>query len=66
VGTGGANLHFFLENAPYMVYHYTGYGFLNVDVIDNGQTFNATFYSNDEGIKDQFSITKNNSTSPDI
>ena len=57
VGTGGANSTFFLSNAPYMVYHYTGYGFLNVDVIDNGQTFNATFYSNDMTTKDQFSIT---------
>jgi hypothetical protein len=64
VGTGGADTHFFLAKEPYMVYHYTGFGFLNVDVIDNGHTFNATFYSNDGDIRDQFSITKNNSTSP--
>jgi hypothetical protein len=63
VGTGGADTHFFLAKEPYMVYHYTGFGFLNVDVIDNGQTFNATFYSNDGDIKDQFSITKNVSSS---
>lgn len=67
VGTGGADTHFFLAKAPYMVSQYTGYGSLNIDVIDNGQTFNATFYSNDGDIRDQFSITKNNSsTSPDI
>lgn len=67
VGTGGADTHFFLAKAPYMVSQYTGYGSLNIDVIDNGQTFNATFYSNDGDIRDQFSITKNNSSSsPDI
>jgi predicted phosphodiesterase len=63
VGTGGADTHFFLTKEPYMVYHYTGFGFLNIDVIDNGQRFNATFYSNDGDIKDQFSITKNDSSS---
>jgi hypothetical protein len=54
--------YYFLAKEPYTVRQYTGYGFLNIDVIDNGQTFNATFYSNFEGIKDQFSITKNVST----
>jgi calcineurin-like phosphoesterase family protein len=63
VGTGGADTHFFLAKEPYMVYHYTGFGFLNVDVIDNGHTFNATFYSNDGDSKDQFTITKNSSSS---
>ena len=62
VGTGGEKSHFFLAKEPYMVTQYVGYGFLNIDVIDNGQTFNATFYSNDGGIKDQFSIKKNGST----
>jgi hypothetical protein len=65
VGTGGADTHFFLAEAPYMVRQYTGYGFLNIDVMDNGQTFNASFYSNDGSIKDQFSITKNGSTTAD-
>jgi hypothetical protein len=64
VGTGGAFSHFFLAKDPYMIRQYNGYGFLNIDVTDNGQTFNATFYSNDEGgIKDQFYITKNASAS---
>jgi hypothetical protein len=66
VGTGGRGSYGFLAKEPYMVRQYTGYGFLNIDVIDNGQTFNATFYSNYEGIKDQFSITKNASTTADI
>jgi hypothetical protein len=66
VGTGGAESHFFLAKEPYIIRQYTGYGFLNVDVIDNGQTFNATFYSNyDGGIKDQFSITKNGNPTSD-
>jgi Calcineurin-like phosphoesterase len=66
VGTGGRESHFFLAKEPYMVRQYTGYGFLNVDVIDNGQTLNATFYSNDDRrVKDQFSITKNASTTAD-
>jgi hypothetical protein len=65
VGTGGADSHFFLTKEPYMVRQYTGYGFLNIDVIDNGQTFNATYYSNDGSIKDQFSIRKNGSASAD-
>jgi hypothetical protein len=66
VGTGGAGSYEFLAKEPYMVRQYTGHGFLNVDVKDNGQTFNAIFYSNYEVIKDQFSITKNGSTSADI
>ena len=65
VGTGGEDSHFFLAKEPYIVRQYTGYGFLNIDVIDNGQTFNATFYSNDMSTKDQFSITKNGSTTAD-
>jgi predicted phosphodiesterase len=65
-GTGGRSSYGFLAKEPYMVTQYVGYGFLNIDVIDNGQTFNATFYSNDDGdMKDQFSITKNGSASAD-
>ena len=67
VGTGGADSHFFLAKEPYIVRQHTGYGFLNIDVTDNGQTFNATFYSNDDGdMKDQFSITKNGSLTAGI
>jgi hypothetical protein len=66
VGTGGAFAHSFLAKEPYMARHYNGYCFLNIDVVDNGQTFNATFYSNDGSITDQFSIKKNGSASADI
>jgi hypothetical protein len=73
VGTGGHGLYYLLAKEPYMAHQYRGYGFLNIDVIDNRQTFNATFYSNYDGeevlpffvVKDQFSITINDdSTSP--
>jgi hypothetical protein len=63
VGTGGAESYNFLVRETYMVDQYTGYGSLNIDVIDNGQRFKATFYSNDGDIRDQFSITKNGSSS---
>jgi hypothetical protein len=68
VGTGGAESYNLLAKEPYIVRQFTEeYGFLNIDVIDNGQTFNATFYSNDNGgMKDQFSITKNGSLTDDI
>jgi predicted phosphodiesterase len=66
VGTAGQRSYFFLAKEPYMVTQYTGFGFLNIDVIDNGQTFNATYYSNDGSIKDQFSIKKNGSHIADI
>jgi hypothetical protein len=66
VGTGGQRSYYFLTKEPYMVHQYRGFGFLNIDVIDNGQTFNATYYSNDGSIKDQFSIRKNGSASADI
>jgi Calcineurin-like phosphoesterase len=65
IGTAGGNNHFFLGKAPFTVYHYSEHGFLNIDVIDNGQTFNATFHSNDGRIKDQFSITKKDTTTAD-
>jgi hypothetical protein len=46
VGTGGASNYYFLAKEPYMVTQYVGSGFLNVDVIDSGQTFNVIFYTN--------------------
>ena len=66
VGTGGASSYYLLAKEPYMVTQYRGIGFLNIDVIDNGQTLSATFYSNNEGINDQFSITKKASNPADI
>jgi aldose sugar dehydrogenase len=63
VGTGGATLFNLTGKAPYMAAQHVGYGFLNVDVINNGKTLNAKFYENVDGIvKDQFTITKPSST----
>jgi hypothetical protein len=33
-------------------------GFLNIDVKNNGTTFDAVFYANDGTIKDRFMIAK--------
>jgi hypothetical protein len=47
------------SKASFVVMQFKGYGFINIDVINNGATiFDAKFYGNDGTIKDQFSITK--------
>jgi hypothetical protein len=59
VGTGGVSSYSFLGHAPYMVKQFTSkFGFLNIDIINEGRTLEGTFYANDGSIKDQFSITK--------
>jgi hypothetical protein len=61
VGTGGAPLFSLEGKASYIATQHLGYGFLNVDVINNGKTLSAKFYENVDGIvKDQFTITKSN------
>jgi hypothetical protein len=65
VGTGGINFHGLTGQASYVVtQHASSFGFLNVDVINNGTTFSAKFYANDGTIKDQFTITKSTTTPP--
>ena len=64
VGTGGASVYPFIGQAPYIANQYAGFGFLNVDVTNNGTTFSGKFYANDgvgsgtTVVKDQFTITK--------
>jgi hypothetical protein len=59
VGTGGVSSYSFLEQAAYVAKQFTNsFGFLNVDVINDGKTLKGTFYSNDGSIRDQFTITK--------
>jgi hypothetical protein len=61
VGTGGKYdiSHKLKGQAFYTVIQHLGFGFLNVDVINNGKTLSAKFYENVDGItKDQFTITK--------
>jgi hypothetical protein len=60
-GTGGAELHNFTGQAPYVITQYQKHGFLNVD-IDNSKNeygLSGMFYENGNMNKqDQFSITK--------
>ena len=60
VGTGGAHVihNFTGEPAEFTARQFYGYGFLNLDVIDNGTTLVGEFHDNDKTIKDRFSITK--------
>jgi hypothetical protein len=70
VGTGGVDLtddplfddgkalYDFKGKASFVVTQFKGYGFLNIDVVNNGAMLDAKFYANDGTIKDQFMITK--------
>jgi hypothetical protein len=59
VGTGGISLYQFIEKADYIVNQTdSSYGFLNVDVINNGTKLNAKFLSNNGTVEDQFTIVK--------
>lgn len=42
VGTGGASLYPFTGQAPYIATQYVGFGFLNLDVINDGTTLNGS------------------------
>jgi predicted MPP superfamily phosphohydrolase len=58
-GTAGADLHNFTGQAPYVVTQFQRFGFLNLDIINNGTTLVGTFYENREGTdKDNFIIAK--------
>ena len=67
-GTGGAEIYPLTGQADFTANQYIGFGFLNVDVINNnyGTTFSGKFYTNDgvgvgsgtTVVKDQFTITK--------
>jgi hypothetical protein len=67
VGTGGARLHSFEGKAPYVATKYTGYGILDLSVINvdkaaqpafGATTLTAQFYGNDGKIRDHFTIEK--------
>jgi Calcineurin-like phosphoesterase len=59
VGTGGADLHNFTGQATYIVKQFQRFGFLDVDIVNNGTMINGTFYENrDVADKDHFSISK--------
>ena len=58
IGTAGAELYPLTGQAPYVATQYVGFGFLNVDVINDGTTLSGKFIANDGTIKDQFTVTK--------
>lgn len=62
VGTGGSNVIHNLTETPakFTAKQFYGYGFLNLNFIQNGTTMVGEFHDNDNIIKDRFSITKSN------
>ena len=59
VGTGGIDLDGFSNQEPFVAYQQdTNYGFLNIDVVDQGNTLLGQYYSNTGKIVDAFKITK--------
>ncbi len=59
VGTGGAGFHDLFGKAYYEASQQNeAHGFLNVDVINNGLTFNATFIAYNGTVLDHFIIDK--------
>ena len=59
VGTGGVgiadgeSIYDFEGKASFVVTQFKGYGFINIDVINNGSMFDAIFYANDGTIKEK-------------
>jgi hypothetical protein len=59
VGTAGAEQYGFAAQAPFIVKQFMRFGFLDVNVIDNGTKMVGTFYDNQDGnAKDSFTVVK--------
>lgn len=58
VGTAGVQLQNLNGKAYYITTQIIRFGFLNIDIMKNGATLNATFFSNDGSATDQFIISK--------
>jgi glucose/arabinose dehydrogenase/predicted phosphodiesterase len=60
VGTGGSTEIHYLQGPPrpYMAAHLNAFGFLNINVLNNGTTITGEFYDNNGTIRDHFKITK--------
>ncbi len=64
VGTGGFSHHTFTSKGAAFATQANGvFGFLNIDMLNNGQTLTASFYSNGGTTKDKFTIQKSQSSS---
>lgn len=65
VGTGGAHQYELTGKSPYIVNQFQRFGFLNIDVTNNGTKLIGTFFDDRDGHdRDQFTIIKRNSTRP--
>jgi hypothetical protein len=58
VGTGGGDLNLFQGKPSYIAKQYRGFGFLNIDLTNNGRTLSCSFYANGGTLPDQFKIEK--------
>src|SRR6266498_2997342 len=62
VGTAGADQYKLLGKSPYIITQFQRYGFVNIDVVDNGTRLIGTFYDSLDGnVKDNFTIIKRRS-----
>ena len=65
MGTGGAHQYELTGKSPYIVNQFQRFGFLNIDVTDNGTKLVGTFFDDRDGHnRDQFTIVKRNSNRP--
>ena len=58
VGTGGGELNIFNGKAPYVAKQYQGFGFLNIDLANNGKRLSCTFNANNGTSYDEFTLNK--------
>ena len=56
-GNSKKNPNFELK-APYIVTQHRGFGFLNLELTNNGTRLNSTFYDNKGTVSDHFIIDK--------
>ena len=67
VGTGGISLDPLSNQEPYVVYQQDeSYGFLNVDVTNQGNILIGTYYNNDGDVLDEFKIINNRNNDYDF
>jgi hypothetical protein len=58
VGTGGGELNLFEGKAQYIAKQYRGFGFLNIDLVNDGNSLSCTFIANNGTTYDEFTINK--------
>ena len=59
VGTGGIDHDPFSNQEPFVVYQQdSSYGFLNIDIVGQGNILVGKYYTNNGDISDEFKINK--------